>query len=350
MNKRSSFKIKYSSLIFLLNIVAIFLFASNLQGQSVAELMKNFSGKSKWNEKTKTLYFKSSGEINFTDKAGDGTDLENDCKNNFWKVPRKVKTIIIGKNTKVTGAFHTYSNITIKGEDRKTSIIYGTPLQTWTDKNNPCGVDLKEWYYAQIQVFKDTAHIQNLTMLNPFSYFVRGFGPVIKMKDCDLIDNRGGHHNHSDGFCGGDGSVVENCYFECGDDVFKAYFDYKVINCTIKMVTNSVPIQLGWGNYSNGAVCNFKNLTILGSTGRYASENAIICGRKGTYKVTLNIDGLKIDNPNAVFVKLFEESMEVDGHIKNADINVKQYYGKNKGIDKLIICGSQNRKNHYKCK
>jgi hypothetical protein len=34
------------------------------------------------------------------------------------------------------------------------------------------------------------------------------------------------------------------------------------------MITNSVPIQLGWGNYSNGAVGTFRNLRVFGDGGR----------------------------------------------------------------------------------
>lgn len=330
--------------------IITFLFASVLgYGQSVSSLIKHYSGIINWDKNTSTLTFLSTGEINFPDKYGDGTDLENDYKHNFWNVPKNVKHIIISKNVQVTGAFHVYADITIKGKDRKTSVIYGTPLNTWADKNNPGGVDLREWYYSQIQVFDGVTNIENLTLLNPFSYFVRGFGPIVNMKKCDLIDNRGGHHNHSDGYCGGNGSLVEDCYFEAGDDVFKAYFDYTVKDCTINMITNSVPIQLGWGNYPDGTICNFKNLKVVGNSGRFASDNAVICGRNGNYNVTINIDGLDVDNPNAVLVKLFEKEMTLNGEIKNANIKVKSYYGNNKGKDNLTICGEKERKNSYQC-
>lgn len=320
-----------------------------LSGQSVADLEKHYSGQISWDQKNASLTFETSGSIDFPWKMGNGKNLEQDCKNNYWDVPTDVKTITIAENVTVNGAFHTYNDILIKGKNRKTSVIYGTPIQTWTDANNPLKVDLKEWYYSQIQVYDGTANIENLTIKNPFSYFVRGFGPVVNMKSCDLIDDRDGHHNHSDGYCGGDGSIVEDCYFECGDDVFKAYFDYTVKNCTIKMVTNSVPIQLGWGNYPDGTICNFENLTIFGNSGRHASDNAVICGRNGKYKVTINIDGLEVNNPNAVFVKLFKRNMQLDGSITNAKINVKKYYGRNRGDDNLLICGEEIRKSSFEC-
>ncbi|RXP62683.1 hypothetical protein EC396_02905 [Lutibacter sp. HS1-25] len=319
--------------------------------QTVAELKSSYSGKLKWNNKTKTVRFESTGTIFFKNKTGIGQDLANDQKNHFWVVPKDVKKIIIGKNVTVTGAFHTSSDIFIAGEDRKTSVVFGTDLQTWTDKNNPGKQDLKEWYYSQFDNSSGVLTIQNLTILNPFSYFVRGFGPVVHVKSVDFIDNRGGHHNHSDGFCGGNGSTVDDCYFESGDDVFKAYFNYTVTNCTINMVDNSVPIQLGWGNYSNGAVCTFKNLKVIGNSGRWSSDNAVISGRTGKYDVTINIDGLEIENPNAVMVSLWEDTMTLNGNITNAKINVKKYTDRrNSGTNNLTICNSLEHTNHYDCK
>lgn len=330
-------------LIFFLGILSGF-------SQSVSKLEKSYTGKTNWDNASKTLSFESTGVIYFRNKTGKGKDLENDQKNHFWKVPKGVKKIIICKDVTVTGAFHTFSDIEIIGEDRKTSIIFGTNVEAWADKNNPGNQDLKEWYYSQLQNFKGVMTIMNLTILNPFSYFVRGFGPVVHVKSCDFIDNRDGHGNHSDGFCGGDGSTVDDCYFECGDDVFKAYFSYDVSNCTINMRDNAVPIQLGWGNYSNGAVCNFKNLKIFGNSGRRSSDNAVISGRKGKFNITINIDGLEVENSNAVLVSLWDETMTLNGIITNAKINVKSYSGRRQaGTDNLLICGTKEHKNKYDC-
>ncbi len=318
--------------------------------QSVSKLEKSYTGKIKWDISSKTLTFESTGIIDFENKIGVGNDSENDQKNHFWRVPKGVKKIIICKDVTVTGAFHTFSDIEILGEDRKTSIIFGTNIEAWADKNNPGGQDLKEWYYAQLQNFDGVMILKNLTILNPFSYFVRGFGPVIHVKSCDFIDTREGHQNHSDGFCGGNGSTVDDCYFECGDDVFKTYFSYDVSNCIIKMRDNAVPIQLGWGNYSDGAVCNFKNIKVYGDSGRRSSDNAVISGRKGKFNITINIDGLEVENKNAVFVSLWDKTMTLNGTISSAKINVEQYSKRrNIGNNNLIICGTKRHQNSYNC-
>lgn len=319
-------------------------------GQSVAQLQQHYTGETHWERDSGVLTFKSSGTLYFPDKTGKGNDLENDQKNHFWQVPKVVKSIHIAENTTVTAAFHTQSDVRIEGENRKTSVIFGTDLQMWADKNNPGGQDLKEWHYAQLQNFRGTMWVKNLTLLNPFSYFVRGFGPVIHVDSCDFIDDRGGLHNHSDGFCGGDGSTVKNSYFECGDDVFKVYFDNEITDCTVKMIDNSVPIQLGWGNYSDGAKTSFKNLTVIGDSGRANSDNAIISGRKGSFTVTLHIDGLKANNPNAVLVSLWDRTMTLNGTIGNAKINVGKYSNRRtSGTDNLTICANQEHNNHYDC-
>ena len=48
--------------------------------QSISELKQSYSGKIKWNKKSQTLEFISTGSIFFTNKTGEGKDLENDHK------------------------------------------------------------------------------------------------------------------------------------------------------------------------------------------------------------------------------------------------------------------------------
>ena len=322
-------------------------------GQTVTQLRDNYSGNTSWNSTTGTLTFSSTGTIYFSWKVGNGNNPETDQMQNFWDVPTEVKKIVINANVTVTGAFHTFGNCTIEGINRSTSMVYGTDEQQWADANNPGGQDLSEWYYAQFQNYGGTLTLRNFTSKNPYSYHVRGWGTKVNMYDCNILDDRGGSQNHSDGYCGGDGSVVENCYFETGDDVFKAYFDYTVNNCTVNMVENCVPIQLGWGNYSNGAHCTFNNLTIEGTSGRWSpsNTNGVIVGRSGTYEVTIDINGCTIQNPNAHMVMLWESGMTLKGSITDAKIDVKAYtqVAYNKGTDLLTICGNTNHTNSYNC-
>ena len=313
-------------------LLVVIVFINNTQAQSVADFQKKYSGNLNWDKEKGILKFVTSGAINFEDK---------EVKSFLWKVPNEVKKIIISANTTVDGGFHTYGDCIILGEDRKTSVVYGTETQSWPQKNN-----IKAAIISSFEAHKGTLTIQNITSLNPRSFHVRGLKSVVHLKDADFIDNRGGNGNHSDGIAAGDGSTVDNCYFETGDDVIKVYNDITVTNTTIKMIKNTVPIQLGWGNYPNGAVGTFKNLTIIGDSGRGnpKASNPIIAGRSGEYTVTINIDGLIIDNPTASMVNLFDDQFDevfektLNGTLKNVNIkNIKRYSNQLKGRDELKI-------------
>ena len=312
--------------------VVTLLFLNSIYGQSIAELQNNYSGKFSWNSKIGELTFEKSGEINFKEKGTKGF---------IWDVPVEVKKIIISENTTVNGGFHTKDDCMILGENRKTSVVYGTELQSWPQKNK-----IKAATISSFEVHGGTLSIQNITSLNPRSFHVRGLAAVVHLKNSDFIDTRGGSGNHSDGIAAGDGSTVDNCYFETGDDVIKVYNDITVTNTTINMVKNAVPIQLGWGDYPNGAVGTFKNLTIIGNSGRGnpKASNAIIVGRSGKYTVTVNIDGLIIDNPTASMVNLFDDKNDgvfektVKGTLKNVTIkNIKTYSTQLNGNDELLL-------------
>jgi len=306
--------------------------------QTVQELMDKYSGNATWNASNGTLTFTGSGKINFN---------KTEHKNAIWDVPTSVKTIIINENVQVTGCFHTTGICTIKGNNRKTSVVFGTEKISWSKDLNLAGFE-----YSLFENKGGVLRIENLTCLNPFAYHVRGYGTdkVIHVKDADFLDTRGGAQNNSDGIVGGDGSTVDNCYFETGDDVIKVYFDITVTNTHIKMVQNTVPIQLGWGDYSNGARGTFRNLTITGNSGRGPDGNAVIVGRTGKYTVRIDIDGCDIRNPNATWLSLRENSMTLNGTVTDAYIKINKYWDKYlNGTNNMIICDTDEQKAFYEC-
>lgn len=310
--------------------------AVSVSSQSLEQLRSAYSGKLAWDKAAATVRFTESGAINFTN-AG--------AKSFIWQIPPEVKQVRIAKGVTVNAAFHSKASVTIAGEDRKTSIVYGTDERSWADQHR-----LNAYEICTFQNFGGVMTISNLTSLNPRGFHVRGWRQVVHAAYCDFIDNRGGWGNHSDGFEGGDGSTVDHCYFESGDDIIKVYFKITVTDTTIKMIRNTVPIQLGWGNYSDGAVGTFKNLTIFGDGGRPNEGNAIISGRHGRYTVTINIDGCQIENPNGTLVSLREDTMTLRGAITNAHIKLKSYAGEfQKGRNLLTVCGTTERKAAYDC-
>lgn len=318
-------------------LIAQLLLISCLYAQTVDELLESYSGKAVWDRSNGELAFITGGYVTFENK---GTP-----KRHFWNVPRDLKTIVIEADVRVICAFHTQADCTIQGKHRKTSMVYGTDLRSWAGR-----MGVKAFRHCQFQNYGGILTIRNLTSLNPFGFHVRGEGNVVMVSDCDFLDNRGGAGNHSDGIEGGDGSVIENCYFETGDDVIKLYHSLTVKDCTIKMVQNAVPIQLGWGNTGND-VGTFYNLKIIGDSGRGNDGNAIIVGRRGAYTKTINIYGCQVNNPNASWISLRDKNMVVEGEVTNATINVKQHWSRYKnGKSNMVICGSKEQKNAFECR
>ena len=188
--------------------------AGSVLSQSLEQLRLAYSGKLEWHEAAATVRFAESGAINFTNVG---------ARSFIWQIPPEVKQVRIARGVTVNGAFHSKASVTIAGEDRKTSVVYGTEEQSWPQKRN-----LKAFEICSFQNFGGVMTISNLTSLNPRAFHVRGWSEVVHVASCDFIDRRGGHGNHSDGFEGGDGSTVHDCYFESGDDIIKVYFDITV--------------------------------------------------------------------------------------------------------------------------
>ena len=306
--------------------------------QSVAELQTNYTGATTWDSAGSVLTFTGSGEIALpkTNYAG-----------SIWVVPAAVTRIVINPSVTVMGQFTLAANCVIAGQSRTTSIIYGTPEQRWADNRGVSPID-----FSAVLSTASLVTVSNLTSLNPKGYHIRGgSGSKIIMSDCDIYDTRGGGGNHSDGFVGGNGSFVRNCYFETGDDVIKTYWGTTYYDgLVIKMVQNAVPIQLGWGGYGGGAVAHFTNLLVLGNSGRGGDKCVVNGASGGAYTKTVNIRGCNIQNTNATLVSLYETGQSLWLNISEAFIKVKQFTN-NSNLGSLTnsICGSPVATNAYNC-
>ena len=308
------------------------------RADSVSQVRSNYgTGKTTWNASTGTFTFTASGNLNLPGKAK---------RFWIWDVPSDVKTIIIKSNVTVNAGFHLTHDMTIRGENRETSVIFGTNQKSWAQANNVRGYTIP----AIREYDGGTCYIQNLTILNPRAFHVLGNGGKCHISDCNFIDTRGGGGNHSDGYAGGAGSTIDNCYFETGDDVIKLYHDITVTNTTIKMIQNAVPIQLGWGQTGNDKGV-FRNLKIIGNDGRGNDNNAIIVGREGNYTKTIIIEGIQVLNPNATWISLRQSGQTVNGSVTNAYIKLKNYWGGfSKGKSNMAICGTTEKKTLYDCR
>lgn len=322
----------------LMAVLTVFI-SLTAHAQTVTELQKHYSGKTEWDPASGTITFTSSGIIDFKrDKEMSG----------IWEAPGEISKIFINANVCVTGQFTVCSNCTIEGADKETSVIFGTATpellhNKGLDEGGNCMP-----YSSVFGVGKITIHVNNLTILNPVAYMWTGRnGAVIHLYRVRGIDNRGGWHNHSDGIQAADRSTVRDCYMETGDDAIKVYNEILVENTTIRMIQNTVPIQLGWGSYGNNARGVFRNLTIIGDKGRSRIPGVIV-GRQGKYSKRIEIDGMTLVNTNAALVSLYEKDMELDLSISNANISVKQFWGETNGVCRSSINGSTKQENSYR--
>lgn len=122
------------------------------------------------------------------------------------------------------------------------------------------------------------------------------------------------------------------------------------------MVTNTVPIQFGWGNYGSGARGVFRGLKVTGNSGRFADNNALISGRKGNYNKSILIDGLDYRNPQGSMMVFRESHGSADVTIRDAYIEIEEFRGSDWSMNvDPEICGQhfdagRNAPNFFDCR
>jgi hypothetical protein len=316
-------------------------FVSGASAQEVSELRASYSGQARWDASSGTVDFVSSGRVHFG---------KPDLQAEIWVVPPQVKKIVLESGVRVQGALTLSASADIVGQGPGASQIYGTPEPAalhsrGLDGSGGCGP-----YSAVLASGKDVVvNIRGLTSLDPIGFHFTGAGgAVLHLDHVAAVDDRGGFYNHSDGIGAGRGSTVADSYFSTGDDVIKVYADITVTDTTIDMIRNAVPIQLGWGDYGDGAVGTFKNLKIVGVSGR-DDDHAVIAAQAGSYRKALLFDGLSVDNPTASLLMLDDPGATVSIQIDDANISVARYASALKASVKSDICGDDARRALYRC-
>ena len=311
---------------------------SSLNAQSVNDLINAYSGNAQWDSQTATLSFLTTGTMEFQER--------NLLYNNVWYVPVEVEKIKIGANVTLTGEFWCDYDCSISGEDKFTSVVYGTPEQDYLGESR----GFCAFYSAPSKERDVVMRISNLTSLNPKVYHAGGsYRGVIHLESCRIIDDRGGRWNNSDGYHSADGGTVKDCYFETRDDAIKAYSNMTIEDTTINMVFFCAPIQCGWGDYGSNKTIVIKNLKLIGNSGR-SPDNAIIEARQGNYTKDFIIDGLTVENPNASLFRLQQEVATINVTITNSDFAVQNYGSIVKAGGTRTICGSTDITKSYSCK
>ena len=256
----------------------------------------DYSGTTTWDESTKTFSFTKSGAMPATKEGF------------YWSVPDEVDRIMIGSDVTVTGAFRIgyrepSNPLFISGEDRDTSVIFGTPDKQWTTDNNI--PENAKWTYGAISVLADaTVHVSKLTSKDPRSYHISGYAnkSVIHVNECNLLDTRGGDNNNSDGFIGSAGSSIRRSTIDTLDDGIKVYHDIIIESVMIRQHRNGAAIQLGWGGESDDVTASIRDLTIVGANPDHLYNMAPFTWEAGTSgSRNIEVTGMKVQFTGKIY-------------------------------------------------
>jgi hypothetical protein len=267
---------------------------------------RGLKGKASWNENSGTLRIFSS-----VDWGGDDA-----VETFYFEPPTEVKTIIIGTNVTVTGGFRLKSGITIKGEDRNTSVIFGTNTVTWATGANKvndspnCNVtsgddrasDCRKWQYSAISAIYlpagDTVKVSSLTILNARTYNITSIYYPIQVDNVTLKERRTKMGiSNCDGFGAGHGSSISNSLIDVSDDALKLYRNMTVKNVTIIAQRNGAPFQLGWSSEPTCTI-SLENVLVYGTDPQQQYNTGLFSWKSTTTNSTRNItiNGLKTVN------------------------------------------------------
>lgn len=267
---------------------------------------RGLSGKATWNSNTGTLRITTS--VNW----GGDDDLETF----YFQPPTEVKSIIIAANVTVTGGFRFLHGVTLRGEDRNTSVIFGTNTVAWArgpnkvdnspDCNKTTGddraADCLKWKYGAISSTfvpaGDTIKVSTLTLRNSRTYNITAFVVPIQVDNVLMVEQRAEESiSNCDGFGGGPGSSISNSTIDVTDDAIKLYRNMSVKNVTIVFRRNGAPFQLGW-NAEPTSTHSIENVLVKG-TDPQRQYNCGLFSWKSTAantSRTITINGLKTQN------------------------------------------------------
>ncbi|GAA3767786.1 hypothetical protein [Micromonospora maritima] len=174
-------------------------------------------------------------------------------------VPDSWTEIVIGAGVTLKGNFFIPANrtkaLTITGRDKQTSQLTGD------------GPHAKDYARAGVTTeAKIKLTLRNYTSVNPRFYHMWAKNAHVVMSGMRYLDNRDLGSNNSDGFSGGDNSLIENTLIDTWDDSAKLYTgDLTIRDTTIVHNHNGAPIQMAWGDYGQGTAI-LDGLTVISNS------------------------------------------------------------------------------------
>ena len=266
-------------------------------------------------------------------------NLDDVMENFYWNVPPGVKKVIIAENTRVTGHFRlSAADQVIIGEDRATSVIFGTDTKAWARGPNrvedegtrcerdglPANVagddrvhDCEKWFYGAVSPAENAPagivlHVRNLTIENARTYAITAHHQAWHIDEVNIINTRPAPdwHSNSDGIGGGPGTVIRNTYIDTWDDSIKLYKNgFLVEDVTIVHNRNGSPFQLGWSD-KPATRHTLRNITVRQAKGTEGQtfNLAMFANSRGQVDATVILDGVRAHyDENALLNKCGDE-------------------------------------------
>ena len=289
---------------------------------------------------------------------------------------------MIAANVTVTGGFRLQNGIIIRGEDRNSSVIFGTNTVAWArgpnklDNSPDCNKttgddrasDCLKWKYGAISCMYlpagDTIKVSTLTFRNSRTYNITSFVAPIQVDNVSIVEQRAEESiSNCDGFGAGSGSSITNSTIDVTDDALKLYGNLTVKNVTILAHKNGAPFQLGWGSEPNSSH-TLENVLVKGMDAQQYYNCGLFSWKSKTANTTrtISINGLKtinFDNSKIwsgsswVGRPLFElNSSAAKLNIQATNVNIQSgvaAYPINTGILNLSICGNSVPSSTYSC-
>ncbi|MFF9179305.1 hypothetical protein [Streptomyces sp. NPDC014793] len=193
--------------------------------------------------------------------AGGVATYRSDATIGQLSVPSSWKKIVIAEGVTLRGNFLIPSTrtapLTIQGENAETSRLVGG------------GSHVKDPDFAAVSTdARIDLTLKDFTSLDPRFYHILAKRAKVLASGMRVIDDRDAGNNNSDGFGGGDGSVVEDSYFDTWDDTFKIYNGTLTVrNTTVVHNRNGAPVQMGWGDYGSGSRLVADGLKVVSNSG-----------------------------------------------------------------------------------
>ena len=150
-----------------------------------------------------------------------------------------------------------YVKGTMTGRNLKDVRICGRGILSGIDFPRKAGPQSIPWNMLQFDGPGDQT-VEGITIIQPPHFLILSRGKIITTN----VKIMGWHHQ-TDGWGGGDDSIIEDSFIKANDDIVKFYNDNQVARrLTVWQQMNGAPFQLGWGG-ARAKNCLAEDITII---------------------------------------------------------------------------------------